>query len=113
MCGNAPQSCVPARCFGILKAAWEERTRVAVNRIGANKKMYSPKEYWSSLAHGDNSVDATGFAPVLHPLAPPWFNQFIEQIAYSQLFDQRVLALAAVPPGALFLDLGCGTGRWV
>jgi ubiquinone/menaquinone biosynthesis C-methylase UbiE len=73
--------------------------------------MYSPKKYWSSLAHGDNSVDATGFAPILHPLAPPWFNQFIDKLQYRAL--RRALALAAVPPGALFLDLGCGTGRWV
>jgi SAM-dependent methyltransferase len=73
--------------------------------------MYSPKEYWSSLAGGGNSVDASGLAPILHPLAPAWFNQVIDNLQFSAL--RRALALAAVAPGARFLDVGCGTGRWV
>ena len=73
--------------------------------------MYSPKEYWSSLAGGGNSVDVSGLAPVLHPLAPEWFNQVIDNLQFSAL--RRALALAAVAPGARFLDVGCGTGRWV
>jgi SAM-dependent methyltransferase len=73
--------------------------------------MYSPKEYWSSLASGGNSVDASGLAPILHPLAPAWFNQVIDNLQFSAL--RRALALAAVVPGARFLDVGCGTGRWV
>jgi ubiquinone/menaquinone biosynthesis C-methylase UbiE len=56
-------------------------------------------------------MDALGFAPVLHPLAPPWFNQLIDSLQFRAL--RRALALAAVPPGARFLDVGCGTGRWV
>jgi SAM-dependent methyltransferase len=73
--------------------------------------MYSPKKYWSSLANGRDSMDASGFAPILHPLAPPWFNQLIDNLQYRAL--RRALALAAVPLGARFLDVGCGTGRWV
>jgi len=73
--------------------------------------MYSPKEYWSSLANGCDSTDASGFAPVLHPLAPHWFNELIDSLQYRAL--RRALALAAVPPGARFLDVGCGTGRWL
>jgi len=73
--------------------------------------VYSPKEYWSSLANGTDSTDASGFAPVLHPLAPPWFNQLIDSLQFRGL--RRALALAAVPSGARFLDVGCGTGRWV
>jgi ubiquinone/menaquinone biosynthesis C-methylase UbiE len=73
--------------------------------------MYSPKEYWSSLAGGSDSKDASGFAPVLHPLAPPWFNQLIDGLQFRGL--RRALALAAIPSGARFLDVGCGTGRWV
>ena len=73
--------------------------------------MYSPKEYWSSLANDSDSTDASGFAPVLHPLAPPWFNQLIDSLQFRGL--RRALALAAVPSGARFLDVGCGTGRWV
>ena len=72
--------------------------------------MYSPKEYWSNLAN-DGSLDDSGFAPILHPLAPPWFNQLIDDLQFRAL--RRALALAAVPRGARFLDVGCGTGRWV
>jgi SAM-dependent methyltransferase len=73
--------------------------------------MYSPKEYWSSLANDGDSPDASGLAPILHPLAPAWFNQLIDDLQFRAL--SRALALAAVPPGARFLDVGCGTGRWV
>jgi len=73
--------------------------------------MYSPKEYWSSLAKGVGAFDTSGFAPVLHPLAPPWFNRLIDDLQYRAL--RRALALGAVPPRARILDVGCGTGRWV
>ena len=73
--------------------------------------MYSPKEYWSNLADGCDSTDVSGFAPILHPLAPPWFNQLIDGLQLRGL--RRALARAAVPSGARFLDVGCGSGRWV
>ncbi|MGB2663803.1 MAG: class I SAM-dependent methyltransferase [Candidatus Acidiferrum sp.] len=73
--------------------------------------MYSPKDYWSSLANDGDSSDATGFAPILHPLAPAWFNQLIDRLQFHAL--RRALALAEISPGARFLDVGCGTGRWV
>jgi SAM-dependent methyltransferase len=73
--------------------------------------MYSPKEYWSSLANDGDSPDASGFAPILHPLAPAWFNRLIDNLQFLAL--RRALTLAAIAPGARFLDVGCGTGRWV
>ena len=73
--------------------------------------MYSPKDYWSSLADGFGSVDTSGFAPILHPFAPSWFNKSIDDLQFRAL--RRALALAAIQPGARFLDVGCGTGRWV
>jgi SAM-dependent methyltransferase len=73
--------------------------------------LYRPNEYWSSLAEGCDSVDAPGYAPILHPLAPLWFNQFIDNLQFRAV--RRALTLGAVPPGARFLDVGCGTGRWV
>jgi SAM-dependent methyltransferase len=85
--------------------------RISLCGIEEAYKMYSSKKYWSSLANGRDSMDASGFAPILHPLAPPWFNQLIDNLQYRAL--RRALALAAVPLGARFLDVGCGTGRWV
>jgi SAM-dependent methyltransferase len=73
--------------------------------------LYRPNEYWSSLAEGCDSVDVSGYAPILHPLAPLWFNQFIDNLQFRAV--RRALTLGAVPPGARFLDVGCGTGRWV
>ena len=73
--------------------------------------MYSPKKYWSNLADASDLADTSGFAPILHPLAPAWFNQLIDHLQFRAL--RRALVLAAVPPGARFLDVGCGTGRWV
>ena len=73
--------------------------------------MFSPKDYWTSLAEGFESVDVSGFARVLHPQAPPWFNQVVDDLQFCAI--RRALAIAAISPGARFLDVGCGTGRWV
>jgi SAM-dependent methyltransferase len=73
--------------------------------------MYSPKEYWAELAEQYNSVDSSGFAPVLHPQAPSWFNEAIDHIQFRAL--RRAVAIAKLFPGARLLDVGCGTGRWV
>ena len=73
--------------------------------------MYTPKDYWSNLAEGIESTDRSGFASVLHPQAPTWFNQAIDDLQFRAV--RRALALAGISPGARFLDVGCGTGRWV
>jgi SAM-dependent methyltransferase len=72
---------------------------------------YSTKEYWTEIAEDFCSADAAGFAPVLHPGAPPWFNRLIDGLQFRAL--RRALALAAIPSGARILDVGCGTGRWM
>jgi SAM-dependent methyltransferase len=72
---------------------------------------YSPKEYWTTVAETFRSADPAGFAPVLHPGAPPWFNSLIDRLQLQAM--QRALRLAQIPPGARFLDVGCGTGRWL
>ena len=73
--------------------------------------MYSPKDYWTNLAEGFEATDASGFAPILHPQAPLWFNQAIDNLQLRAV--RRALSIAAISPGARFLDVGCGTGRWV
>jgi len=73
--------------------------------------VYSPKEYWAGVAEDFRSADPAGIAPVLHPGAPAWFNQLIDKQQFCAL--RRALALAKIPPDSQFLDVGCGTGRWV
>jgi SAM-dependent methyltransferase len=72
---------------------------------------YSPKEYWTDVAETFCSADAAGLAPVLHPGAPIWFNQQIDDLQRRAV--QRALTLAVVASGESVLDVGCGTGRWV
>ena len=74
-------------------------------------RVYSPKEYWAALADKFHSADPTGFAPILHPGAPAWFNVSIDGLQFRAM--RRALALAEVAPGARVLDVGCGTGRWL
>jgi hypothetical protein len=76
-----------------------------------NIHMYLPRNYWTSLAEEYGSVDASGLAPILHPNAPVWFNLVIDQLQLHAL--RKAIAIAEVPPRARFLDVGCGTGRWV
>ncbi len=72
---------------------------------------YSPKEYWSGVANDFRSVDPFGFAPVLHPGAPVWFNQLIDKLQFKAL--RRAVQLSQISLGSNVLDVGCGTGRWV
>jgi ubiquinone/menaquinone biosynthesis C-methylase UbiE len=72
---------------------------------------YSPKEYWASVADQFRSADGAGLAPVLHFGAPIWFNRLIDKLQFRAV--QRALTLAEIPRGALVLDVGCGTGRWL
>jgi SAM-dependent methyltransferase len=73
--------------------------------------VYSPKEYWTGVAENFRAADASGFAPVLHPGAPEWFNRLIDDLQFRAI--RRALAMAAIPPHSRILDVGCGTGRWV
>lgn len=72
---------------------------------------YSPKEYWTGVADEFRSADATGLAPVLHFGAPTWFNRLIDKLQFRAV--RRALAMAEITRGALVLDVGCGTGRWL
>ncbi len=74
-------------------------------------EAYSAKEYWTGLAEGIPSADTSGFAPVLHPDVPPWFNRLIDKLQYRAI--RRALTLAKIHSGSRVLDVGCGTGRWL
>lgn len=72
---------------------------------------YSPKEYWTGVAENFRSADASGFAPVLHPGTPAWFNRLIDDLQFRAM--RRALVMARLVPDSRILDVGCGTGRWV
>jgi SAM-dependent methyltransferase len=71
----------------------------------------SEKNYWSEVAAKFRSADATGFAPVLHPGAPEWFNRVIDSQQLRAV--KRALALSTARRSSSVLDVGCGSGRWV
>lgn len=72
---------------------------------------YSPRKYWANLAEQHGRSDQQGFAPILHPGVPSWFNQYIDHLQERAWL--RALSLCKQREGALVLDVGCGTGRWV
>jgi SAM-dependent methyltransferase len=72
---------------------------------------YSSKEYWTHLARDFARDDEKGFAPVLHPGAPDWFNEAIDRLQAKAW--NRALDRCALGKNAQVLDVGCGTGRWV
>ncbi len=74
-------------------------------------KKYLPREFWTRVAKDFGDGDSTGFAPVLHPGTPRWFNKVIDRLqsrTWSQTLNSCSLSRAA-----RVLDVGCGTGRWV
>lgn len=81
------------------------------NSIARDMNTYSPKEYWSGVADRAGGDDAAGFAPVLHPDAPEWFNRLIDDLQWRAV--RKAIEIARIPPGARILDVGCGTGRWL
>jgi len=72
---------------------------------------YLPREFWTRLAKDFGESDLTGFAAVLHPGTPGWFNKAIDRLQ-SRTWSQT-LNYCSLSQGARVLDVGCGTGRWV
>lgn len=72
---------------------------------------YSPRNFWTDVAHSYGHSDTEGLAPVLHPGAPLWFNQLIDAAQFRAVL--RAFDLATLQSGARILDVGCGTGRWL
>jgi SAM-dependent methyltransferase len=85
--------------------------RESIGSLSGSMNAYSPKEYWTEVAENFSSADSTGFAPVLHPGAPDWFNRTIDELQFRAV--RRALGCARLASGARILDVGCGTGRWL
>lgn len=73
--------------------------------------MYSWKEYWDTVARSYGWADWRGFAPVLHPGAPDWFNSTIDRLQEKSW--RRGLSRCHLSNSSCVLDIGCGTGRWL
>lgn len=73
--------------------------------------MYQWKDYWADVARSYGSADAQGYAPVLHPDAPEWFNSAIDRLQEKSW--HRGLSTCQLKDHASVLDIGCGTGRWL
>jgi SAM-dependent methyltransferase len=97
---------------GILRQTGLRITAIvkARNRSDPLNK-YLPREFWTRLAKDFGESDLTGFAPVLHPGTPRWFNEAIDRLQ-TRTWSQT-LNYCSLSQGAHALDVGCGTGRWV
>jgi SAM-dependent methyltransferase len=72
---------------------------------------YTPRDYWAHVAEDFGSRDHSGLAPVLHPDAPEWYNRAIDALQFGAM--REAIRRANLQSGAHFLDVGCGTGRWL
>jgi len=72
---------------------------------------YSPRQYWAQVAEDFGNFDGSGLAPVLHPNVPEWYNRTIDAMQFRAI--RKALDCAELSPGSRFLDVGCGTGRWL
>jgi SAM-dependent methyltransferase len=86
-------------------------TLLLETRLKQGDRLYSWKEYWANLAASYGWADAEGFSAVLHPDAPVWFNATIDRL--QERVWRKGLQLCQIKDGALVLDVGCGTGRWL
>jgi SAM-dependent methyltransferase len=66
-------------------------------------KECSPNEYWNDGAKKIGSSDGSGFAPVLHPDAPVWFDQLIDDLQFRAM--RLAVAAAELAVGSRFF--GC------
>jgi 2-polyprenyl-3-methyl-5-hydroxy-6-metoxy-1,4-benzoquinol methylase len=70
--------------------------------------------YWRSLHkkyHSlDRVIDKKGLTVVGHEGCPLWYNRFFDY--FTNLYFQKMLALAGNIKGKSILDIGCGGGRW-
>lgn len=95
---------------GLSSGLTEPNVFKARPRSGPLNK-YIPREFWTRLAKDFGESDLTGFAPVLHPGTPRWFNRVIDRL--QNRIWSKTLDYCSLSQGARVLDVGCGTGRWV
>jgi SAM-dependent methyltransferase len=73
--------------------------------------VYPWRDYWANVARSYAAADARGFAPVLHPDAPTWFNCTIDRLQEKSW--RKGLKCCGARDHSFVLDVGCGTGRWL